>query len=208
MKKKFLALALAAAVMAPTTSAFAQTTIITSPDGNTQTVAGSKENTHEADVRIEGSVLKSDGSAPAGKIQVELPTATGFVVREDGQVTGSNFNIKNTGGTDVQVVVSQFIESIPDGGINIKKDLTPDQAENFARNTVKLTIEATQGSENTSFALDKTISDIDLISVPAGKSAAVYLTGIAGTKTTDDAVKVEQEGATENFTLKFKIKKA
>ena len=205
MKKKFLALALAAAVMAPTTSAFAS-----------QTVGGADSATYNADVQVEGSVSKGDGSAPEGKIEVELPLKTAFTVDKDGKFTGSNFTINNNGGENVKVTLASFIESNPSGGITIDKELintgTADATNakhisNFTRDNVRLQLESTIDGTSNTYDLDKSLTSTDLGDVPAGNSAAIAITGLAGTKKDTSSV-VDTKGATEEFTLRFSIRKA
>lgn len=203
MKKKFFALALAAAMVVPATNAFAETSI----NGDKQTVAGNEINSYNADVTVEGTVRKADGNLPEGKIEVELPLKTSFTVDKDGKFFGSNFTISNNGGSDVNITVASFREDDPNGGITIDKNLTEDNKADKSRAVVKLNLEATSGSSNNSFDLDKTILNENLVDIASGDIATVHLTGLAGTKKDGSVSEVEQNGASENFTLTFKIAK-
>lgn len=205
MKKKFLALALAAAVMAPTTSAFAS-----------QTVGGADSGTYNADVTVEGTVSKADGTAPAGRIEVELPLKTAFTVDKDGKFTGSNFTVDNRGGESVKLTLASFVESNPSGGITVDKTListgTADASNakhisNFTRDNVRLQLESTIGATSQTVDLERTLVSTELGDIAPGASAAIAITGLAGTKAapTSDADTV---GASENFTLRFSIRKA
>lgn len=204
MKKKFLALALAAAVMAPTTSAFAS-----------QTVGGADTNTYNADVQVEGVVQKADGSAPAGRIEVELPLKTAFTVDKDGKFTGSNFTVDNKGGEAVKLTLASFVESNPTGGITIDNTMINTGAadatnakhfSNFSRSNVRLQLNSTIGTTSNTVDLERTLSSRDLGDIPAGTSAAIAITGLAGTKA--DAAGVDATGVSEEFTLRFSIRKA
>ncbi|MFN8605392.1 MAG: hypothetical protein U0Z74_04955 [Romboutsia timonensis] len=68
MKKKFLGLALATMVALPATTAFAAT-----PEGYKSIEMGETE-TQQVQIPVTGSIKNKDGSAPAGRIEVELPT--------------------------------------------------------------------------------------------------------------------------------------
>ena len=201
MKKKFLALALAAAVMAPTTSAFAS-----------QTVGGADTGTYNADVQVNGSVQKKDGSAPVGKIEVELPLATSFTVDKDGNFTGSNFTVENKGGTDVNLTVASFTEADPTGGITLDGTLTNATAATTSRDKVRLGLQHTVGGAVGGFELNTTVNNRSVGTIAAGNSATIAITGIAGTEkqdtTTSSDHAVEATGATETFTLRFRIQKA
>ena len=203
MKKKFLALALAAAVMAPTTSAFAQT------------VGGNDTETLDANVTINGTVRNGDGTTPAGRIEVELPTATAFMVDQAGNFTGSTFTVTNRSVQAVKLLVGSFSEGNPDGGITIKNTLTTgnDQLDTdvskFGRDNIRLQMSATADGQNQTIDLDSSVSNTDLVDIPANDTASVSILGLAGTDTTTNSdSEVETSGLAETFTLKFKIKKA
>ena len=78
MKKKFLGLAMAAMVALPATSVYANTT----KEGY-GTVEFDDKRTHSHSVKVTGEVKTADGTAAAGKITVELPTAMAFMVDEN-----------------------------------------------------------------------------------------------------------------------------
>ena len=84
MKKKFLSLMMAAAVVATTSvSAFADETV---------TKDGSKVN-----VTVTGSVNNNLDVAPAGTLNVTVPTALTFSVNSSGDLTGSEIVVTNRG---------------------------------------------------------------------------------------------------------------
>ena len=111
MKKKFLGLALAAAVALPATGVYADTINI-----------GENESRNHQ-VTVNGSVLGKDGSVPAGRIEVELPTAMQFTVHEDGQLTGVEYTVNNSGSVPVQVLVSSFQKTEGDITIKTKQEI-------------------------------------------------------------------------------------
>ena len=111
MKKKFLGLALAAAVALPATGVYADTT-------DTINIGENQSRNHQ--VTVNGSVLGKDGSVPAGRIEVELPTAMQFTVHEDGQLTGVEYTVNNSGSVPVQVLVSSFQKT--EGNITLKAE--------------------------------------------------------------------------------------
>ena len=202
MKKKFLALALAAAVMAPTTSAFAQT-------NNSQTVGnvnGSSANEYNADVQILGEVRKGDDSAAAGKIEVELPVSTAFVVDGNGNFSSSAFNVSNRGGSSVDLVFTRFVDS-NQGGISIEKTLDTGNVANFARNKVRLGLKHTINGAADIFEINEETAETEIGTIAPSQAATLQVLGIAGTKKDGDGEAVENEGARDNFVMIFKIKK-
>ncbi len=205
MKKKFLALALAAAVMAPTTSAFAQTTITKDEGKNTQTVGGSSDYSHSADVEINGEVRKADGSAAAGKIEVELPLTTTFTVHKDGRFQGSNFDIINHGGEEVNVAVESFTEGDSKGGIIIDSEMDESSNSEKDRNTVRLYLQHTIEGATNGFNLNSEVANQNVGNIKPSNRASFSLMGIAGIRTNNSDA--ETNGVRENFTLRFKIKK-
>ena len=194
MKKKFLALALAVAVMAPTTSAFAQT----------QTIEGLDTQPHNADIIINGTVKRADGLVPEGKISVEMPTNASFTVDQEGTFIGSKFSVNNRGVGKVKLSVASFSEQYPSAGITINKNLEPGQVDSVNRDTVRLQLDATSGGVNNTIDLDTSVTNEDLISIAGGESATVQVLGLAG-KAKGSAS--ETSGVSEDFTVKFKIEK-
>ena len=54
-------------------------------------------------------VTKADGSLPAGRIEVELPTAMSFIVDEDGKIPTVNYIVDNKGTVDISIYVSDLV---------------------------------------------------------------------------------------------------
>lgn len=109
MKKKFLSLMMAAAVVATTSvSAFAEeTTTVTEYDDT-------------ANVTINGSVDADDGTSAPGTISVSVPTAMNFRVDNKGNLKGSKITITNRGVDKVDVVAYEFRNDTPNSGIKVK----------------------------------------------------------------------------------------
>lgn len=195
MKKKFLALALASAVAMPV--------VANATTANTQTQSAPDSQQIDADVTVEGTVLAEDGSAPEGRIQVELPSTMAFSVDKAGVfTTANNYKITNQSKTaGIDVAVTGFSETIKGGGITIDSYTNVSQNKtNTSRSTVGLKLNG-----NTGTAVDLSIGmgeEALFDNIAAGTSANMTLEGVAGTKRGSAT-----QGVSENFTLNFKITK-
>ena len=130
MKKKFLSLMMAAAVVATTSvSAFAE---------EVRTNGGS------VDVTITGSVNGPGNTAPEGTISVTIPTALAFTVYNNGEVGGTNLDIKNNGTEDVEIYAYQFIDGNGQAGIDVVKEIS--DRDNTKRNSVVLNLTGNEGA--------------------------------------------------------------
>ena len=129
MKKKFLGLALATMVALPATSVYAA--------GENNIINGVDTQTYTQNVKVSGSVSNKEGIAPAGKIEVELPTSMTFSVDEASNFKGVEYNVQNRSSVGVDVLVSEFRAG--DGNITVKpkSELTRDKA-NLNRSNVYL----------------------------------------------------------------------
>ena len=119
MKKKFLSLMMAAAMVATTSvSAFAaETTTVTQYEGT-------------ANVTINGSVDSNDGTSAPGTISVSVPTAMNFRVDNKGRLEGSKITITNRGVDKVDVLAYEFRNNTPNSGITVK---APGSAVTFGK---------------------------------------------------------------------------
>lgn len=200
MKKRFLGLALAAAVALPATTAYANTTTISMDENDTRT----------HNVTVEGSVRTKTGHAPAGKIEVELPTKMAFTVDQDSKLTGATYNVTNKSqNVGVDLFVESFSEADNINGINVlpKNNIT---SESY-RHEVALTL-TSNGTEVDLGNLSEHITNNTnkLTTINANSTANIVLNGKAGAKPYDSGdahENVDTEGASENFTLVFKIQK-
>ena len=207
MKKKFLALAMAAAVALPAGSVYANTT---------QTVEGTETKGATATVPVVGSVDKADGSAAAGKIMVELPTQMTFGVDKEGNVSSTSYNVENKSSCGIDVSVETFSQT--DGTIELKTEDELADRESLDRSNVALTLSGNVGGVTKKIDLgkiaknDPSVIDKKVLNVSAGSTGSMALNGIAGTGEADGSSEgspagVDKDGATGNFTLVFKITK-
>lgn len=200
MKKKFLSLMMAAAVVATTSvSAFADETV--NKDGG------------EVNVTVTGSVNNNENTAPAGTLNVTVPTALTFSVNNTGVLTGSDIVVTNRGTQEVDVFVYQFVDSSPNKGI-IVKDSVQDSDK---RSSVSLAINGNQATaslsstagEHRGVSGDTITGDgvkISTVGTGSQNTDTLELRGKAGKAVLTDSE--AQDGINEKFTLKLKIKKS
>ena len=207
MKKKFLSLMMAAAVVATTSvSAFADTII--NNDGDT------------AEVTISGAVNGDGDKAPSGTLNVTVPTALSFAVKSDGTVQGSEIRIVNNGTQDINVYAYEFADTTLSDKITVYKK--GEESSLQKKSSVILNL---QGNRGTAYFKSEEITQTNkgvfgtdgnrptgadglLISnvLKNGRSDSLRLDGKAGNEALDgtDAT----NGISDTFTLRLKIKKA
>lgn len=113
MKKKFLSLMMAAAVVATTSvSAFAAT------DEETYVINGAGK---EHQVDITGNIENKHGNIVPGTISVTVPTAVSFTINKDGEITGGDIVVRNSSDDKVEVVAKEFTDTTPTGKIVLVK---------------------------------------------------------------------------------------
>lgn len=199
MKKKFLGLAMAAAMTIPATNVFAATN---------QTIQGDNTEELNATVAVKGSVAKADGTAPAGKIQVELPTAMAFTVDKNGTFVAPTYDVKNQGGDGIEVSVDSFTESNKGTGIEIKSMDQLADTSTLTRDNVAIELRGNGGTVDLGKISTGDKSATKVLTIDSNSSQTLSLTGKSGTKKGDASqAGVDRDGATENFSLVFKIKK-
>lgn len=204
MKKKFLSLMMAAAVVATTSvSAFAQDKLIDGLD--TQE--------HTTEVTITGKVLDEENNEPAGNFNITVPTSAAFTVGKDQKVISASIVIRNNGEQDVDVFAESFTDTTPkaDDKITVVKE---GDLENKNRTNVSLSI---GGSLKTLYlgskpdnkkglyednSLDTPASEFKLVKIQGKQEGTLTLAGKAG----------KQDGVTnavsDKFTLVLRIKKS
>ena len=202
MKKKFLSLMMAAAMVATTSvSAFAANDKTVTNDGDS------------VEVKINGIVNNSSDQPPAGTLSVTVPTALSFTVNNQGGFTGSNITVTNTGTQAIDVYAYQFKDVTPTTGIMIKASngLTK-------KSDVSLSLNGNAGTayfrseadgkgiydENGSKVVDQ--EGAKIANIEGGDENTLYLEGSAGKGDLDE--KYTSTGINERFTLRLKIKKA
>ena len=189
MKKKLLSLLMAGAVVAGTTMpAFAATY----NEADTSEI--------NAPVKITGTVHDSKGSAPAGRIEVEIPTALSFTVDTQGRLTAGNFEIKNNSKADVDVKVGSFRETQVGGGITLWNDNSGFDTKD--RSNICLVLRHGQ----TDVVLQHNMQEKKLATIPGNSTSNVQVLGVAGTAQQSGST-VDDAGVNETFDLVFKITK-
>lgn len=207
MKKKFLGLALAAAVALPATGVYADTTI-----------GGNQNDTFTHNVTVSGTVANKEGIAPEGKIEVELPTSMTFRVDQDGTFQGSDFRVQNKSKVGIDVFVDEF-RTNAGGNITVKKKEELEQGKTtLNRSNVYLELTGNVGGEKQTIDLAK-VSETEeenrkILNVSGGNTGLIQLQGGAGTgldtgasSRKEDPQGIDKDGASGDFTLIYKIKK-
>lgn len=205
MKKKFLSLMMAAAVVATTSvSAFAED------------YSWSDKREENVKVNITGDVTSNSGETVSGTLSVSVPTTTTFTVARDGDVTAPQINVENKGTQAIDVYAYKFADQTPKDGSKIT--VVGESGLADADTTEKLTLKL---NGDNGFVYLKSVergsglfTDIDcgsgadeagvkLTSVEVNKSKAITLTG----KTKPEA-QAPGSPVQDNFVLTLKIKKA
>lgn len=165
------------------------------------TITGNETDTLTHSVDINGIVSKSDGSAPQGKIQVELPTAMSFVINGKGEFTSPNYMVTNKSSVEISVSVLDFTNYNNNSGI-IVKPIT-ERISNLDRSNIHL---ALVGNKGRYVDLGDTINGSqEILTVAPSNSNSMRLRGECGDA---DGQKINEKGASDKFTLIFKINKS
>lgn len=187
MKKKFLPLLMAGMVVVGTTGLVNADT--------TTTVTGNDTETLESHVSVSGTVSSKQGTAPAGKITVELPTRMAFAVDQKGNFKGGEYTVRNSSQGDIDVFVSDFQQI--SGNIEVVEEIN----QSSERGKVKLTL---KGDNDSSEVNLKTLSgDEKLSTIQGGNSKTIILGGAAGVAANTN---IDENGATGEFNMVFKVK--
>lgn len=111
MKKKFLSLMMAAAVVATTSvSAFANTK-------EYNNIPEDQSISH--DVKITGDVEDVHGQVKPGTLSVTVPTTATFRVKNDGKFEGSKLEVVNRSNQSIEVFVDKFVDVDETENINV-----------------------------------------------------------------------------------------
>lgn len=209
MKKKLLSLVLAGAMVASTSvSAFAEVESV----GN-GVVNGPDNKQYSTEVQIKGDVENNEGQTKPGTLSVTVATAANFRVNKDGQLSGANISVRNSGTDDIDVFAYKFIDTTSNSGITVKgkSDLQNKNRTNVALNIKGNLDTAYLGSEagsNNGVYTDEDLrtpgtSPIRIASVAPGSEKQLELSGEAG----QDTSQAVTEAVADNFTLVLKIAK-
>ena len=195
MKKKLLSLLMAGAVVAGSSvPAFAQNKVY---DGLDSAIL-------DAPVKVTGVVHDQNGSAPAGRLQVEVPTALSFTVDNKGRLNAASFTVTNKSQADIKLSVGSFQETKRgtgvDAGITLHEDIT--SFNTLDRSNVVLVLR--HGS--TDVILKHDMPEKELATIAGGTSENIQVLGTAG-KGAQQTSQVDDNGIDETFDLVFKITK-
>ena len=214
MKKKFLSLMMAAAVVATTSvSAFAAN------------VTDSDKSEAEADVTITGNVQDDSGQDAAGTFKVTVPTTANFTVTKKGVFLGTELEISNEGSQNIDVYAYQFVDESSSDKINvIEEDQLKERKDSEKRTTVSMKL--TSGGKVAHLKTDNTGGGVSgdnfepglgikLLNLTSGtelapKKGKIKLEGKAGQagQAGDAEQGAIREAVSDDFTLTLKIKKA
>lgn len=163
------------------------------------TVSGNDCNPIYSDVTIDGTIDRTDGGAPAGRLEIEIPTKMTFTIDQKGNfIAPSSYNINNRSSCPIEVSVVEFRESNSIGGIYVKKNKV---LESESRNNINLYV---SGNESRTQLYSGGNINVKIADIPAVSQSLISIDGEAGkgsNKTVDD------NGVSEDFTIKFKINK-
>ena len=220
MKKKFLSLMMAAAVVATTSvSAFAaveNNVQVTTPESPNIRGLDDEDRIHNVD--IIGHVQSQDGEMPTANFKVTVPTAANFTVTNGGRVVGPKLEVKNEGPQGIEVYATDFYKETK-GSLKV---VAESALSNQPRSTVSLKL-TVNGKDKVHLAADETKSGVfktkelsekvgdegKLLTLAAGtgvngeQTESIQIQGSAGTgnEQVEHAVK-------DTFKLVLKIKKA
>lgn len=220
MKKKFLSLMMAAAVVATTSvSAFAAENDVKMPDK--ANVISQDDVEGSAQVEINGNIQDENGNDAPSTFKVTVPTAANFTVNQKGVLVGPTLTVKNQGSQSIQVLAKSFsagkgnIKVVSESAINTDKNSRTPQLDRTSV-SLKLTGNSTTpaylgASNGVGGVYEKenlqtvTTDGILLTTLNPGTESTpttsdITLTGVAGKKSVKDAV-------SDSFTLTLKIKK-
>ena len=192
MKKKFLPLLMAGMVVVGTTGLV---------NADTTTVTGNDTQTLQSSVTVSGTVSNKQGTAPDGKITVELPTRMAFAVDQKSNVVGGTYTVKNSSKEAIDVYVSEFTKT--SGNINVIQDIVSGTSN---RADVKLELTGNADTVNLADSRLNTSGDgIKVANIEGNNTGNITLAGKAGTE--EDQNGVDQNGASAEFNMVFKVKK-
>lgn len=205
MKKKFLSLMMAAAVVATTSvSAFA--------DENHQLTAVGQEKNVE--IGIEGKVEDYSGNVLPSTVTVTVPTSLNFTVKKDGTIVSPEIEITNSGNDPVSVIATDFIDTTGEnGGIKVIKTAPTARKEVNLRlvggeQDITLTSEANDAGKpagrmyNNADQQINSTQGIVLKNITAGNSLKLKIDGTGKEAESSDTTAIN-----DTFKLKLKFKK-
>jgi hypothetical protein len=170
----------------------------------TTTVTGNNTETLQSNVTVSGSVTTNEGVAPEGKITVELPTKMAFAVDKVGNLKGGTYTVKNSSKDNIDVYVSEF--KMVKGNINLLDNVNPTTNH---RGEVALKLTGSETPVNLKSIADGNVdvpgTGTKVSTIAGGASGSIILSGEAGKA---NETEVDQKGASAEFNMVFKVKKA
>ena len=192
MKKNFLPVLMAGMVVVGSTGLV---------NADSTTITGDDTQTLQSNVTVSGSVTDNQGVAPQGKLTVELPTKMAFAVDKAGNLTGANYTVKNSSRDAIDVYVSEFKRT--KGNINVVQNLE----DGANRGNVKLELTGNVATVNLADkGLNGSGDGIKVANITGNNTGNITLGGEAGKNA--DPSGVDANGATAEFNMVFKVKKA
>ncbi|WP_294154495.1 hypothetical protein [uncultured Clostridium sp.] len=201
MKKKYLSLVMAAMM---SLGAVVQASAVT--------LSGNEADTLSQPVEVTGTVSAADGQAPAGRIEVELPTTMTFSVDKNGAFNGVDYSVRNASKVGIKVSVAEFKKSKTTGGITVLAGNTDAETlKEKTRDNVILKLKGTTGEVDLHGFIDNGSKPAEeILKVEANNTRTIKLIGDAGKKVEKSAgsqTEVDKNGVSETFTLRFSIAK-
>ncbi len=206
MKKKFLSLMMAAAVVATTSvSAFA----------NTKDYEVSTGKEAEANVTVTGDIQNTNGDVVPSTINVTIPTTANFSVTKDGNPVSPTITITSRSEEPVSVIAKSFIDPTENSGITVVGE---NELSDSDRSKVALTLKGNKGSvvlksalgtkKNGLYKLDGTSpAEDDTVLGTVKQNAPVELKLEVKVKQGDTQYAAPSTPLTDDFTLILKLKK-
>lgn len=206
MKKKFLSLMMAAAMVATTSiSAFAE-------DRNYDVTENQGQ---EAEINIKGDIANASDQILPSTISVTVPTAATFKVDKEGRLTAPDINITSNSTDKVEVIAYSFKDTTPNDGITVVSKAEIGEGTSVPRTNVSLTLggngetvalKSNEGQSKGIYKLngnDAADANTVLGTVTSTTPLKLHLTGTAG----KDGAAL-QTAVSDNFTLVLKLRKA
>lgn len=212
MKKKFLSLMMAAAVVATTSvSAFAQD----------YEIEPKKEK--EVPITITGDIQNKQGEVLESNITITVPTTATFTVSPQGVLTAPTIEVRSKSNDKVSVIAKEFRDTTPETGRGItvlpESEITADNG-NVERTKVSLKLSGNRGT--VSFKSEASSvgngvyneqgttpdSGTEIGVVSNTENLDLELTGLAGKKASNDSnTDAPDQAVRDNFTLILKFKR-
>ena len=210
MKKKFLSLMMAAAVVATTSvSAFAQD----------YEIEPKKEK--DVPITITGDIQNKQGEVLESNITITVPTTATFTVSPQGVLTAPTIEVRSKSNDKVSVIAKEFKDTTPEAGRGItvlpESQITNDN-QNVERTKVSLKLTGNRGtvsfkSEASGSGVyneqgDTADSGTEIGVVSNTENLDLKLTGFAGKKATDGSnTNAPDQAVRDDFTLILKFKR-